>query len=151
MIVTFEILPHYALNDTPPPSYATDGAAGIDLRAAIADSSGTYCLPPGGRMIVPTGLKVRIPPGYEGQLRPRSSLAINDGVTVLNAPGTIDCDYRGEIGVILINLGAHRKFIYHGDRIAQLVIAPVMQANLSFGPVVSDTKRGTGGFGSTGV
>jgi dUTP pyrophosphatase len=107
-------------------------------------------LPPGGRMVVPTGLRVEIPSGYEGQVRPRSGLAAKFGVTVANAPGTIDSDYRGEVGVILVNLGTEDYSIEPGERIAQLVIAPVIQAAFRRADGLADTARGEGGFGSTG-
>ena len=138
-------LPHGA--DLPLPRYETAGAAGMDLMAAVAAD---LVLQPGARAIVPTGLQIAVPPGHEGQVRPRSGLAAKHGVTVLNAPGTIDCDYRGEVGVILINLGPEPFTVTRGLRIAQLLIAPVVQA----GPVdvdsLDDTARGAGGFGSTG-
>ncbi|MBL9010794.1 MAG: dUTP diphosphatase [Alphaproteobacteria bacterium] len=138
-------LPHGA--DLPLPRYETAGAAGMDLMAAVASD---LVLQPGARAIVPTGLQIAVPPGHEGQVRPRSGLAAKHGVTVLNAPGTIDCDYRGEVGVILVNLGSEPFTVTRGLRIAQLLIAPVVQA----GPVdvdsLDDTARGAGGFGSTG-
>ena len=138
-------LPHGA--DLPLPRSETAGAAGMDLMAAIASD---LVLQPGARAIVPTGLQIAVPPGHEGQVRPRSGLAAKHGVTVLNAPGTIDCDYRGEVGVILVNLGSEPFTVTRGLRIAQLLIAPVVQA----GPVdvdsLDDTARGAGGFGSTG-
>ncbi|MCA9653625.1 MAG: dUTP diphosphatase [Myxococcales bacterium] len=126
-------------------------AAGLDLVACLGDG-GRIELAPGGRALIPTGLAVALPPGYEGQVRPRSGLALRHGVTVLNAPGTIDADYRGEIGVLLINLGAEPFGVAHGDRIAQLVVAPVSPAE----PVLVEaleaatSERGTGGYGSTG-
>ena len=127
------------------PGYATAGAAGLDLRADVA-----VALAPGERALVPTGVSLAIPPGYEGQVRPRSGLALRDGVTCLNTPGTIDSDYRGEVGVILVNLGQKAVQISRGDRIAQLVIAPVTRAGLAEVPELSATSRGAGGFGHTG-
>ena len=139
-------LPHAA--DLSLPTYATPLSAGVDLRAAIDQ---TLILPPLGRIAVPTGLAVALPEGYEAQVRPRSGLALNDGVTVLNSPGTIDADYRGEIKVILINL-SHRPFaIERGQRIAQLVVAPVIQIGWQEVHVLEKTERGDGGHGSTGT
>ena len=132
----------------PLPSYATDGAAGMDLRAAIA---GTVEIGPGGRVTIPTGFAFEIPPGYEGQVRPRSGLALGHGITVANAPGTIDSDFRGQVQVILVNLGSGPYQIEPQSRIAQLVIAPVVRARLEEADALSPTARGTGGFGSTGV
>lgn len=138
-------LPHGA--DLSLPAYATPQSAGVDLRAAIDQ---TMILPPLGRVAVPTGLAVALPDGYEAQVRPRSGLALNDGVTVLNSPGTIDADYRGEIKVILINL-SHRPFaIERGQRIAQLIVAPVVQIDWHEVHVLEKTDRGDGGHGSTG-
>ena len=139
-------LPHGA--DLSLPAYATPQSAGVDLRAAIDQ---TMILPPLGRVAVPTGLAIALPDGYEAQVRPRSGLALNDGVTVLNSPGTIDADYRGEIKVILINL-SHRPFaIERGQRIAQLVVAPVIQIDWHEVHVLEKTERGAGGHGSTGT
>jgi dUTP pyrophosphatase len=129
------------------PSYATPGAAGCDLRAAISES---LTLLPGGRTLLPTGLAVAIPPGFEGQVRMRSGLAFRHGLSLLNAPGTIDSDYRGEIRVIVANLGADPVTIVRGERIAQLVIAPVARARLEKVAELPATSRDTGGFGSTG-
>ena len=138
-------LPHGA--DLSLPTYATPFSAGVDLRAAIDQ---TMVLPPLGRTAVPTGLAVALPEGYEAQVRPRSGLALNEGVTVLNSPGTIDADYRGEIKVILINL-SHRPFaIERGQRIAQLIVAPVVQIEWSEVHMLEKTERGAGGHGSTG-
>ena len=131
------------------PFYATDGAAGMDLLAAIGDDE-TITLAPGKREFVPTGLSMALPNHYEAQIRPRSGLAAKHGVTVLNTPGTIDCDYRGEVKVILINLGDTDFEIKRGERIAQMIIAPVTQAQLISVDELDDTQRGTGGFGSTG-
>ena len=129
----------------PLPSHATDGAAGLDLRADAAVS-----LAPGERALVPTGLVVAIPPGFEGQVRPRSGLALREGVTCLNSPGTIDSDYRGEVAVILANLGQRTVAIQRGDRIAQLVIARVERAEMLEGASLPPTGRGARGFGHTG-
>lgn len=134
--------------ELPLPTYETKGAAGADLRAAL---SHPIMLEPGGRALIPTGLRMAIPAGYEGQVRPRSGLALKHGISLLNAPGTIDSDYRGEVGVILVNLGLEPFEVTHGMRIAQLVIAPVTQGTFETVPSVEDTARGTGGFGSTGT
>lgn len=138
-------LPHAA--DLDLPRYASAGAAGADLRAALGEP---LVLPPLGRAAVPTGLVFDIPPGFEVQVRPRSSLARHHGVTVLNAPGTVDSDYRGEILVLLVNLGAEPFTIRHGERIAQAVVAPAPQAGFHAVETVGETARGAGGFGSTG-
>jgi dUTP pyrophosphatase len=130
------------------PSYQSAGAAGADLRAHLAED---LVIDAGARAVVPTGLRLEIPEGFEGQVRPRSGLAVKSGVTVLNAPGTIDSDYRGEVGVILVNLGAEPFRVRHGDRIAQLVIAPVVRAGFVRAEAVGGTARGSGGFGSTGT
>jgi len=127
------------------PEYASDGAAGLDLRARVPVD-----LMPGERALVPTGLFLEIPPGYEGQVRPRSGLAIRNGLSMVNAPGTIDCDYRGELRVALINLSREPFEITHGMRIAQLVISPVAHATITEVSELSATVRGAGGFGSTG-
>lgn len=132
------------------PAYETPGSAGMDLRAAIAEDAPLE-IAPGGRFAVPTGLIMEIPAGFEGQVRPRSGLALKSGITCLNTPGTIDSDYRGEVKVILANLGAEPFSVSRGMRIAQLVIAPVVQARLVLEDTVSDTARGAGGFGSTGT
>lgn len=135
----------------PLPSYETAGAAGADLRANFPEAERDgISLAPGARRIVPTGLSVEIPPGYEMQIRPRSGLALKHGLSLPNTPGTIDSDYRGPLGVILINLGDAPVTIGHGDRIAQAVIAPVIQVTFEETDVLSDTARGAGGFGSTG-
>jgi len=139
-------LPHGA--DLPLPAYETEGAAGLDLRAAIGES---IMLSPGERALIPTGLAMQLPEGFEAQVRPRSGLAVKHGVTVLNAPGTIDSDYRGEVKVPLINLGQEPFAIARGDRIAQMVIAPVTRAIPTEVAGLSATARGTSGFGSTGV
>lgn len=131
--------------DLPLPSYATAGSAGLDLRAAEG-----FTLKPGERALVPTGIAIALPQGFEAQVRPRSGLAVKHGVTVLNAPGTIDADYRGEIMVPLINHGSDDFAIARGDRIAQMVIAPVTIASLMEVDSLEETKRGSGGFGSSG-
>jgi dUTP pyrophosphatase len=136
--------------DLPLPAYETAGAAGMDLRAAVPEDE-PMVLRPGGRAAVPTGLAVALPDGFEGQVRPRSGLAARHGVTLLNTPGTVDSDYRGEVKVILVNLGEEDFTIRRGDRIAQLVIAPVIQAKWAEVEDLDDTARGAGGFGSTGA
>jgi dUTP pyrophosphatase len=140
-------LPH--AHDLPLPAYETAGAAGLDLRAALPE--GPLRLEPGERLLVPTGLVLELPVGTEGQVRPRSGLALRHGVTLLNTPGTIDADYRGEVKVILINHGQRVFTVEHGDRIAQLVVAAVLQAEIVEVAELSETTRGAGGFGSTGV
>lgn len=132
------------------PAYQSAGAAGLDLMAAIP-AHARLVIEPGARELVPIGLTMELPQGYEAQVRPRSGLALKSGVTVLNSPGTIDSDYRGEIGVILINHGAEPFEITRGARIAQMVIAPVIQAQLIEVSEISETSRGASGFGSTGV
>ena len=136
-------LPHAA--DLPLPSYETRGAAGLDLRSAISAT-----LAPGERVAVPTGVAIALPEGHEGQVRPRSGLARHQGVTVLNAPGTVDEDYRGELLVLLVNLGVETVRIVRGDRIAQLVVARVERLSIVTVEALDDTARGSGGFGSTG-
>jgi dUTP pyrophosphatase len=133
----------------PLPACQSAHAVGLDLLAAVADDA-PMILAPGKHALVPTGLVIALPPGFEAQVRPRSGLAAKHGVTVLNAPGTIDADYRGEVGVLLINHGEVPFTIRRGDRIAQMVIAPVVQAELVAASVLSATDRGGGGFGSTG-
>jgi dUTP pyrophosphatase len=133
----------------PLPAYETNGAAGMDLRAAVEEDA-PIVLKPGARVMAPTGLAFAVPAGFEAQVRPRSGLAAKAGVTCLNTPGTIDSDYRGEVKVILINLGEEDFTIRRGDRIAQLVIAPVTQASWSLTTSLDETARGAGGFGSTG-
>ena len=130
------------------PQYESQGAAGLDIRAFL---SGSITILPFGRARVPTGLFFEIPPGFEAQIRPRSGLAARSGITILNSPGTIDSDYRGELEVILVNLGEEPFVVNDGDRIAQMVISPVARAVVSEAQVLSETKRGSGGFGSTGV
>ena len=134
--------------DLPLPFYATEGASGMDLFAAIENA---VVIRPGRWEVVPTGIYVEIPKGYEGQIRPRSGLAKDHGVTILNAPGTIDSDYRGEISVILINLGEKEFLVRRGDRVAQLVITPTVRVVFEEVSEISLTKRGEGGFGSTGL
>ena len=130
------------------PEYETSQSAGMDLRADLEE---TVVLDPGGRTLIPTGLYMEIPAGYEAQVRPRSGLALKRGLTVLNAPGTIDADYRGEVGVILVNLSQEVQSVEPGERIAQLLFAPVTRCQLVEVDVLSETERGRGGFGSTGV
>lgn len=131
------------------PQYETSGAAGADLRANIPERS--VLLAPLQRALVPTGFHMQIPQGYEVQIRPRSGLALKHGITLVNSPGTIDSDYRGPVGVILLNCGQVPFEITHGMRIAQMVVAPVVQATFSFAERLDDTGRGAGGFGSTGA
>ena len=132
----------------PLPEYQTSGSAGADLRADLGRAD--LVLAPGQISLVPTGLRVQIPEGYEMQIRPRSSLALKHGVTLPNTPGTIDSDYRGPLGVIMINLGTAPYVLQHGERIAQAVIAPVTRAAYVIAEALDDTARGAGGFGSTG-
>lgn len=142
----------FADRDLGLPSYQTDGAAGADLRANFApEQRDGLTLSPGQRSLVPTGLALQIPQGWEVQIRPRSGLALKQGITLANAPGTIDCDYRGPLGVILINLGEAEVHIAHGDRIAQMVVAPAPQAQFELLDDIDQTGRGSGGFGSTGA
>jgi dUTP pyrophosphatase len=133
----------------PLPAYATPGSAGLDLAAAL-DPSAPVTLKPGERALIPTGFAIALPTGHEAQVRPRSGLALKAGVTLLNSPGTIDSDYRGEIKVIIVNLGQVPVTIHRGERIAQLVIAPVARAAWREVTTLEDTDRGSGGFGSTG-
>ena len=134
--------------DLPLPRAASTGSAGLDLRAAVGES---LLLEPGARAQVPTGIAIELPPGYEAQVRPRSGLAIRHGLTLLNSPGTIDSDYRGEVQVILVNLGQEACRIARGDRIAQLVVARVESPRVVEVAALAETDRGSGGFGSTGV
>ena len=143
--VRFCRLPHAA--GLPLPAPASAGSAGLDLRAAI---DGETTLAPGRRLLVPTGFAIELPPGHEGQVRPRSGLAARHGVTVVNAPGTVDSDYRGEILVALVHLGDEPLTLRRGDRIAQLVVAPVAVVEVEEASRLGDTDRGAGGFGSTG-
>jgi dUTP pyrophosphatase len=133
--------------DLPLPSYASSGAAGADLCAAV---DGLVRIAPGTRMLIPTGMRIALPEGYEAQVRPRSGLALRYGILLPNAPGTIDADYRGEIQVILWNTGREPFDVRRGDRIAQLVVAPVTRAQWDEQPALDDTERGAGGFGHTG-
>ena len=141
-------LPHAA--GLPLPAYETSGAAGMDLRAAVPEHE-PIVLRPGGRIAAPTGFAYGLPQGFEAQVRPRSGLAIKNGITCLNSPGTVDSDYRGEVKVILVNHGEEDFVIRRGDRIAQLVIAPVVQAVWAEVDSLDETARGAGGFGSTGA
>ena len=136
----------------PLPTYESSGAAGADIRANLrmADREVGFTLDPGHRAVVPTGIRVEIPAGYEIQIRPRSGLAVKFGITVPNSPGTIDSDFRGSLGVALINHGTEPYTVHHGDRIAQIVVAPVVQAGFEVVDKLGETKRGIGGFGSTG-
>ncbi len=147
MSVTLELKRLDHGKDLPLPAYQSELAAGLDLHAAV---DRPVTLAPGERMLVPTGLAMALPAGFEAQVRPRSGLAAKHGVTVLNTPGTIDADYRGEVKVILINLGQEPFEIARGERIAQMIIAPVLQAEIREVDTLSDTERGAGGFGSTG-
>jgi dUTP pyrophosphatase len=135
--------------DLPTPSYETTGSAGMDLRAAL-DPDQPVILAPGGRRLIPTGFCIGLPEGYEAQVRPRSGLAIKHGVTCLNSPGTIDSDYRGELCVILINHGAEPFVVHRGERIAQMIVSPVVQSVWIEVEALDKTARGEGGFGSTG-
>ncbi len=144
--VSIQRLPHGA--DLPVPAPATSASAGADLLAAVAE---TVVLAPGASALIPTGVAIQLPSGFEAQVRPRSGLAAKHGVTILNSPGTIDADYRGEIGVILINLGDEPFNVTRGMRIAQMVIAPVFRAQWREVDGLDDSERGTGGFGSTGT
>lgn len=132
------------------PFYASAGAAGADLRANFGRGGGEIVLEAGARALVPTGLRMAIPQGYEVQLRPRSGLALKHGITLPNAPGTIDSDYRGPLGVIVMNAGQQPFTVTHGERIAQMVVAPVVQADFDVVDSLDETARGAGGFGSTG-
>jgi len=144
--VDIQVLPHGS--GLPLPAYESTGAAGMDLRAAVAEP---VELPAGGRALIPTGFAMALPEGFEAQVRPRSGLALKSGITVLNTPGTVDADYRGEVGVILMNHADSPFTIRRGDRIAQMVIAPVIQATLAAVASLDETERGAGGFGSTGT
>ena len=144
--LNIQVLPHGEGLDLP--AYKSSGAAGLDLRAAVTED---VTLKPLQRTLVPTGLKVAIPAGYEGQVRPRSGLALKHGLSIPNSPGTIDSDYRGELGVILINLGSEPFVVQRGMRVAQLVIAAIAQPSIDVVIELDNTERGSGGFGSTGV
>ena len=142
----------WADRSLPLPGYETAGAAGADLRANLMpeDRETGFTLDPMHRAVVPTGLRVEIPPGFEVRVRPRSGLALRHGISLPNTPGTIDSDYRGPLGVLLINYGRDPFLVRHGDRIAQIIVAPVVQARFALAESLGDTARGTGGFGSTG-
>ena len=146
MEIAFKKLEH--ATDLELPSYESEYAAGMDIRAALEEP---ITLDPGERTLIPTGLQMALPKGYEAQIRPRSGLAYRNGVTMLNTPGTIDADYRGEVKVLAVNLGNEQFEVNHGDRVAQMVIAPVIQAKVNEVDTLPDTERGDGGFGSTGV
>ena len=144
--ISVQLLPH--AKDLALPAYATEMSAGADLMAAVEDD---VVLAPGDHRLIPSGIAIALPPGMEAQVRPRSGLALKHGVTVLNAPGTIDADYRGEVGVILINLGKEPYTVTRGARIAQLIFAPCLQADWRPVDALDDSARGAGGFGSTGI
>jgi dUTP pyrophosphatase len=144
--VAVQRLPHGA--DLPLPTYATVQSAGLDLMAAV---SADITLAPGTRQLIPTGLAIALPAGFEAQVRPRSGLALKHGITVLNSPGTIDADYRGEVQVLLINHGQAPFVVKRGDRIAQMVVAPVTQIAWTIVEQLDQTERGSGGYGSTGI
>ena len=144
--LAFQALSHFG--DLPLPAYATTGAAGMDIVAAVTED---LVLAPGGRSAVPTGLSMAVPPGHEVQIRPRSGLALRHGVTVANAPGTIDSDYRGEVKILVVNLGDADFTVSRGMRIAQIVLAPVARADPKLVGELDNTARGSGGFGSTGL
>lgn len=145
IVVAVRRLPHG--EGLPLPAYATPGSAGLDLVAALERP---VEIQPGGRTLVPTGLAIELPEGYEAQIRPRSGLALRHGLTVLNTPGTVDSDYRGEVSVLLVNLGDRPVTLSRGERIAQMVVAPVTRIAWSEQASLSETKRGAGGYGSTG-
>lgn len=145
-VVRYRVEDRFA--DLAPPLYASDGAAGADLRAAL---DAPLTVPPGGRALVPTGLVLEIPAGFEGQVRARSGLALKKGLALANGVGTIDADYRGEVGVAVVNLGAEPVTIARGERIAQLVVAPVARASFAATGDLAASPRGAGGFGSTGT
>jgi len=150
MTVSIEIKALAHFGELEPPHYETALAAGADLRAAVSADEPIYLLP-SARVLVPTGFAMALPAGYEAQIRPRSGLAYKHGVTCLNTPGTIDADYRGEVKVLLVNHGSEPFTISRGERIAQMVIAPITQAAFTRVETLSETERGEGGFGSTGV
>ena len=145
MTILVQRLPH--AEGLPLPAYATDGAAAMDLLAAVTQP---VVVPPGGRALIPTGLRVALPPGHEWQIRPRSGLALKHGITLVNSPGTIDEDYRGEVGVILLNTGAESFIVERGMRVAQAVLALVVRQAFEEVVILPETQRGMGGFGSTG-
>lgn len=148
LTVLIKRLPHGA--DLPLPAYQSAGAAGLDLRAAVPSDAPTI-IEPGRCASIPTGIAIALPPGTEGQVRPRSGLAARHGITVLNSPGTVDSDYRGEIHVLLVNHGPDSFSVARGDRIAQLIVAPVLQAQLLETGSLDETERNAQGFGSTGI
>jgi dUTP pyrophosphatase len=150
MTVRVEVLRLEHGRGLPLPAYQSEHAAGLDLLAALP-ADAPRSLAPGARALIPTGLSIALPPGYEAQVRPRSGLAVKSGLTVLNSPGTIDSDYRGEVQVLLINLGDAPVLIERGMRIAQMVVAPVQQVTLTEVQALTSTGRGAGGFGSTGT
>ncbi len=145
--VRVRIVREYGCEDLPLPEYATPGAAGMDLRAAVDAELTLY---PGERRLVPAGIRVALPEGYEAQVRPRSGLAVRHGIGMVNAPGTIDCDYRGQVCVLLVNLGQEPFTVHRGDRIAQMVVAPVTRVEWESVEALPDSTRGEGGFGHTG-
>lgn len=146
LVVKVQRLPHG--RDLPVPQYASEGASGLDLCACVDEP---VVLAPGQRRLIPTGLKLEIPPGCEGQVRPRSGLALEHGITLLNTPGTVDSDYRGEVQIVLANLGSELFTVRRGDRIAQLVICPVERVVLQASHALGATSRGEGGFGHSGL
>ncbi|NOR61740.1 MAG: dUTP diphosphatase [Rhodobacteraceae bacterium] len=146
--MSFVKVKHVREIDWPLPQYESDGAAGMDIRAFV--EGGSFTFKPMQRFLVPTGLAIEIPHGFEMQIRPRSGLALKHGITMVNAPGTIDSDYRGEVGVVLINLGESDFELRHGERIAQMVLAPVTRCTWINVEELEETRRGVGGFGSTG-
>lgn len=148
MKLTVQIARKAGTEDLPLPAYQSEHASGMDLLAAV---EGPLTVEPGGRTIVPTGLFIAVPPGYEAQVRARSGLAAKKGICVLNGPGTVDADYRGEVGVILANLGGEPFVVERGMRVAQMVIAPVVQVELQKVDKLPETERGAGGFGSSGL
>ena len=147
--LSIDIFREPGTEELPLPTYKTEGAAGMDLHSAVPEEMPIF-LPPGERAAIPTGIRIAIPIGYEAQVRPRSGLAKNHGIGMVNAPGTIDADFRGQIHVLLINLGDEPFTVRRGDRIAQLIVAPVMRVTWNEVTELSDTVRGAGGFGSTG-
>ena len=146
--VTIPIIQEPDALDLPLPAHATAGSAGVDLRAAVAEP---LTLLPGERACISTGIRIALPPGYEAQVRPRSGLALRNGIGMVNSPGTIDCDYRGVIAVLLINLGQEPFTVARGDRIAQMVVAPVVRVEWNRLDALPDTDRSDGGFGHTGL
>ncbi len=147
-LVSVEICREPGASDIPLPAYETPHAAGMDLRAAVREP---VTIVPGARALIPTGLRIAVPPGFEAQVRPRSGLALRHGITLPNSPGTIDADYRGEVKIIVMNAGDAPFTVNRGDRIAQLVVAPVVRAEWRETAELGETERGEGGFGHTGV